>query len=99
MSVIRNDIDLCIGCRRCYEICPMDVFRMNEDLRKAVIVYPEHCVTCGQCYLNCPTGSLGMANFQYGFAVNSVRTVPKNGLFHGAWVRPEPEKEDDGNVP
>lgn len=87
MSVIRNDIDLCIGCRRCYELCPMDVFRMNEPLRKAVIAYPEQCVTCGQCFLNCPTGSLGMANFQYGYITNSVRTAPKNGYFHGAIVR------------
>ena len=37
MSVIRYDLNTCIGCRLCIQVCPMDVFRFNAEDRKSVV--------------------------------------------------------------
>ncbi|MBW1769109.1 MAG: 4Fe-4S binding protein [Deltaproteobacteria bacterium] len=44
MSIENIDRDLCNGCGICVKICPMDVFRLDEDDGKAVIRYPEDCL-------------------------------------------------------
>ena len=51
--VKRVDLNKCIGCKNCYTVCPMDVFRFDEEKRKSVIAYPESCQNCGQCVINC----------------------------------------------
>ena len=73
MSVMRNDLNLCIGCRTCVEICPMDVFYFDEEANKSVMLYRENCQSCGQCWLNCPSGSLGTQISMYGFGITSGR--------------------------
>jgi NAD-dependent dihydropyrimidine dehydrogenase PreA subunit len=75
MSVQRYDLNLCIGCKRCYSICPMDVFRFDGTKRKSVIAYPENCQSCGQCHLNCPVGSLIIVNNMFGYAITSHRAT------------------------
>lgn len=73
MSVIRYDLNRCIGCRQCMTICPMDVFRFNNAANKSVIAYPENCQSCGQCYVNCPVQSLGMSNSDVSQALTNYR--------------------------
>jgi NAD-dependent dihydropyrimidine dehydrogenase PreA subunit len=73
MSVERYDINKCIGCRNCVNICPMDVFRFNEDLNKSVIAFPENCQTCGQCFVNCLGHSLALSGEEFGYPVTGVR--------------------------
>ncbi|MGD2124623.1 MAG: ferredoxin [Desulfobacteraceae bacterium] len=34
------DLDECIGCGSCQEICP-EVFELNEDTEKAQVIKPE----------------------------------------------------------
>lgn len=75
MSVIRKNLDDCIGCKTCTEICPMDVFYFNDDEMKSVMLYPENCQSCGQCYLYCQGRSLGMSTSQYGFAITAGRAL------------------------
>jgi len=75
MSVIRYSLENCIGCRLCMEICPMDVFRFNEEEKKSVIAFPENCQSCGQCFLNCKGRSLGISNDQYGYPITAYRGV------------------------
>ena len=41
----------CTACGTCYDICPGDVLRMDED--KAVVQYPDECWHCGACRLEC----------------------------------------------
>lgn len=60
MAVCRVDLNACIGCQKCYEICPLDVFRFHYEKKKSVIAYVYECQVCGQCVVNCPTGSLGI---------------------------------------
>jgi NAD-dependent dihydropyrimidine dehydrogenase PreA subunit len=92
MSVARNSVDACIGCGTCADICPMDVFYMDEEAQKSVIVYPENCQSCGQCYLNCPTDSLMMVINTYAFGIN-----PTRGLRTFTEVIPTTESETSGS--
>jgi len=52
------DIDKCIVCGACVEVCPMDVFRMIVEEAHAAITYPEDCQTCYTCELECPAGAI-----------------------------------------
>jgi ferredoxin len=47
---------LCIGCGRCAEVCPHQVFSIAE--RKAAIIDRDACMECGACARNCPVGAL-----------------------------------------
>lgn len=75
MSVIRYDLNACIGCRNCVNVCPMDVFRFDEEQNKSVIAYPENCQSCGQCFLGCQGRSLLISYYATGFAVTSARAA------------------------
>jgi NAD-dependent dihydropyrimidine dehydrogenase PreA subunit len=75
MSVQRYDLNACIGCKMCNQICPMDVFRFDESASKSVIAYPENCQSCGQCYLYCPGRSLAIGNAMYGYAITAHRAT------------------------
>lgn len=95
MSVARNNLDVCIGCGTCADICPMDVFYMDEEAGKSVILYPENCQSCGQCYLHCPTESLTMVIQTYAFGLNPTRglrtftqVIPEAATSAGGWGAP-----------
>jgi NAD-dependent dihydropyrimidine dehydrogenase PreA subunit len=36
----------------------MDVIRMDEENKKAVIKYPADCMCCDYCELDCPTHAI-----------------------------------------
>jgi len=46
----------CVGCGRCIEVCPHQVFKMAD--RKAVIEHKNRCMECGACAKNCPVGAI-----------------------------------------
>ena len=66
MSIERIDFDLCNGCGICVNSCMCDVIRMGED-KKALIQYPDDCMTCMYCELDCP---------QHAIFVSPVKTLP-----------------------
>lgn len=80
MSVIRYNLDACIGCGLCIKVCPFDVFRYNAEHKKSVIAYPEDCVTCGQCYIYCPGGSLGLSHNAYAHTLAAYRAPAETGI-------------------
>ena len=53
MAIESIDNNLCTGCGQCVLSCPMDVIRMDEEAKKAVIKYVEDCMYCGFC-IDCP---------------------------------------------
>lgn len=71
--VKRIDLNKCIGCGNCYRVCPMDVFRFDEEANKSVLAYPDACQNCGQCYINCLGQSLGMTDMTMMFPITGSR--------------------------
>ena len=54
------DIDTCIGCGRCEEICPA-VFHLNEETGKSEVIDAEACEYVGCCEAaeeNCPVDAI-----------------------------------------
>lgn len=52
------DESLCIGCTRCYQVCPTDSLLGAPQQVHTVI--PEACTSCEDCIDLCPTGALSM---------------------------------------
>ncbi len=43
--------DKCVGCGRCIEVCPHEVFELNDG--RARLVNKNACMECGACSNNC----------------------------------------------
>jgi NAD-dependent dihydropyrimidine dehydrogenase PreA subunit len=69
MAIERYDLKACIGCRKCIDICPMDVYRFDEAAKKSIIAYPENCQGCGMCFYACLGGSLQMSLHNHMFPI------------------------------
>ncbi len=52
------DISKCIGCFRCYFVCPDGAIHMNEN-KKAEIDY-DFCKGCGVCAFECKPNVINM---------------------------------------
>jgi len=62
--ITKIDETKCNGCGICVETCPVDILRMDEKDEKAVIRYPDDCMTCYTCELKCPTGAIYVHPFK-----------------------------------
>jgi NAD-dependent dihydropyrimidine dehydrogenase PreA subunit len=54
----------CTGCGICVDACPLDTLRLDEKGAKAIIKYPEDCMTCYTCESRCPTGAIEVHPFK-----------------------------------
>jgi len=53
------DTKTCVGCNKCVETCPIDVFIPNPKKGEPpIILFPEECWYCGCCACECPTGAM-----------------------------------------
>jgi NAD-dependent dihydropyrimidine dehydrogenase PreA subunit len=53
---VEVDRDSCIGCRRCVEVCPVGVFRLQGG--RSTVAAGDRCVICRSCFTQCPTGAV-----------------------------------------
>lgn len=54
-AVLSIDRNQCIGCAKCFNVCPADAVRMISN--KAVID-PVKCIKCGNCVEICPVNAI-----------------------------------------
>ncbi len=50
--------ELCIGCTRCYKVCPTDA--IMGAAKHIHAVFREACTACGKCVEACPTEALAL---------------------------------------
>jgi len=65
MTIENIDKNRCKGCGTCFDICPMDVIRVNKEKKKAEIRYPEDCQVCNLCVVFCPEGAITVNKDKY----------------------------------
>lgn len=56
VTTLELDKELCIGCGRCLETCPHQVFEVVGE--KAQLADMNACMECGACAKNCPVHAL-----------------------------------------
>ena len=49
---------LCIGCTKCYRLCPSDA--IIGAMKQLHGVFEDACTGCNQCAEKCPTGAITM---------------------------------------
>ena len=50
------DQDKCEGCEECVDVCPVEVFEMEDE--KAVPVNADECLGCESCIEVCETDAI-----------------------------------------
>jgi NAD-dependent dihydropyrimidine dehydrogenase PreA subunit len=56
VTTLQLDDAACVGCNRCLEVCPHQVFALRD--RKAALIDVDACMECGACARNCPTAAI-----------------------------------------
>ena len=51
MYKVEVDVEKCIGCGDCVDVCPVDVYEMHDE--KSVPVNAEECIGCESCIESC----------------------------------------------
>ena len=54
--VVTVDEDKCEGCEECVDVCPVEVFEMEDD--KSVAVNADECLGCESCVEECEPGAI-----------------------------------------
>jgi NAD-dependent dihydropyrimidine dehydrogenase PreA subunit len=58
MTEIKVDYDACNGCKTCFKVCYVDVWRFDDEKDMPIVAYPEDCTACNMCELECPTNAI-----------------------------------------
>lgn len=58
VATLELDAKACVGCGRCVEVCPHQVFEMEG--KKARLAERDACMECGACARNCPATAIAV---------------------------------------
>jgi len=59
MYKIEVDQEKCIGCGECVDVCPVDVYEMQDE--KSVPVNAEECIGCESCVEVCEQEAIAVS--------------------------------------
>jgi NAD-dependent dihydropyrimidine dehydrogenase PreA subunit len=59
VTTLKLETDACTGCGRCLEVCPHQVFTLENG--KSQVIHQDRCMECGACAQNCPCGAITVA--------------------------------------
>lgn len=54
--IIKIDLDKCKGVAKCVEVCPVDIYEIENG--KAVANNLDDCIECCACVETCPEGAI-----------------------------------------
>ena len=57
-DLVSIDVDGCIGCTKCIQVCPTDAIIGANGMQHRVI--DEHCIGCGMCIDACPVDCIDL---------------------------------------
>ena len=87
VATLKLDVDKCIGCGRCIEVCPHAVFVLEG--KKACILDCDACMECGAWARNCPVQALAVqagVGCATGIIIGAIRgTGPTCGCSDDDW--------------
>lgn len=69
---ITFDLDKCIGCNRCVNICQCDILMPGKP---PIVAYPGECYYCGSCVMVCPKDAVHLEHP----LMNRAKFVPVKG--------------------
>ena len=87
-SNIQLNIDACVLCALCVDVCPVDVLSIvpasdfgAEEEGSALLLDEDRCIRCALCVERCPTKALSMSSWiGLGALPQKVRNEPKVGV-------------------
>jgi NAD-dependent dihydropyrimidine dehydrogenase PreA subunit len=54
--IVNIEVEKCDGCEECVNLCPSEVFEMQDG--KSVAVNADECVFCLTCVEGCPNSAI-----------------------------------------
>jgi ferredoxin len=82
VTTLQLDPEKCIGCGRCVEVCPHQVFSIVDKV--AVLAARNACMECGACAKNCPVGAIGV-DAGVGCASGMINEWLRERNIRGGW--------------
>lgn len=53
---VNVDADKCVGCGECVDVCPVEVYELNDG--KSVPVHEDECLGCESCVEVCEANAI-----------------------------------------
>ncbi len=70
MPKVEVDLEKCIGCATCFNVCPSNVFIIRKG--KSYPVNAENCVMCRACIVHCPVDAIRIAHREQKSAISRL---------------------------